>query len=1112
MYVRIPVYTEKSDIEFPRTFALAQITEIDKLAETAKVAIHDLNGCKVYYGDVFRTYEFALNDLIRCKAPKGSIVRTPAGNGLVMSISSNEDSPYLTYHISMSNHDIKEYEEKDIKADFTAIDVDPAEMLMRYEFQNPSWFACRNIVSSIMHVLNNAVYGFNVLAGCRVFLLPHQVVTIVRCLESDPVRYMLADEVGLGKTIEACSIIKIMQERNHALRVLYILPMPLIDQWKFELMSKFSIDVLTLNEASMESKHVIISIQELANLNSQSIDRLDFDIVVVDETHQLLADDLAYDFILRLSRKIEHILLLSATPIQDRKEEYLRLLSLLNPEQYIDMSAERFNELVEKQQEIQRELYMLLGDMQSYSDFAESIVEQLKSMADNLQDNRLKLLIESIDIDSQDIGQEKVYQAAAYISEHYRLERHIIRNRRALLQQQMPQRRLIERPYTMVGLNELYGEADAIYNLTQWLQGVNDHTDHFAETVVRPLLTAAFSSPWSLNGQLDALICQDTKVPIDVMDAVKQWVGSADGEIERTDELLDENPDEIKGRLLYCMDYLEQETALNSSNPYKVLVFSSYVETLKAFLSIARHRLSNEACVAFHRGMTPVELQASAEAFQSNPDCRLLICDELGGEGRNFQMADVVVHLDTPWSANILEQRIGRLYRLGRDLTKAVTSIVFFAEGSIEEQLVSLWKDGLGIYTQSLSGLEIITGEVAKHILDALKENVSDGLAHTLSEIQSETMRMREAVEEEQFYDMASMLYRPLTIGVDRMLSMYQGKEDEIFSEAMISWSEQAGLKPTSYIDRNGNPVTEFSARNFSPASSMNAMLVPPDWRKYYGFQSEKIATANNQLIKLLITENAILQPYTTSKDRNNQQKINGTFNRSYAINREDLHFYAPSDPVFDSIISNAMTSYRGRSCAVEIKKAPFDYNGLVFVWNVEPNIKPIINNNLDPVILAQFRSFLPMEQIVTLYPVDDETPLVSSEDMIELLTERHIISKAEHLGRRSNSEKGAASIRTFMSKYPRSFWIPFVKEGRSKCQKEARQIVTERWDYDTALEEARRIVGALQASNRYFGYDDNQQDEKIRTMYKAVLLALKNYHVTLDSAAFMRVHKNEYR
>lgn len=1103
MYVRIPIRTEKADDKFPRTFALAQIKEIDYLAEMAKVAIHDLNGCKIYYGDVFRSYEYALKDLIRSKPPKGSLVYTPSGRGIVMHISVKENNPYWIYHINIDNREIHEFEEKDIKADFTAIDTDPAVMLIRYEFQNPSWFACRSVVSSIMHVLNNAVYGFKVLAGCRVFLLPHQVVTIVRCLENEHVRFMLADEVGLGKTIEACSIIKIMQERNPDIRVLYILPIPLIEQWIFELFSKFNIEALTLNEATLSSQHVILSTLELANLNDQGIDRLDFDIVVIDETHQLLADDYLYSLILRLSIKAEHILLLSATPIQDRRQEYLRLLKLLEPKQYGNMPIGQFEQLVEKQQVIQRELYLLLGDIQSYADYAESIIEQLKSIADILQDHRLKSLIESVDLNSEDSGQEIAYQAAAYISEHYRLERHVIRNRRALLQQQMPQRKLIERSYSMVSLNKLYGESDAVYNLTQWLQDINDQSNHFIEDVACPLLAAAFSSPWSLNARLDHLISNGYVVPVYVMDAVEQWVSSAEGEIEQVNELLDENPDEIKGRLLHCMDYLEQETDLTASHNFKVLVFASSYETLKAFLGMARKRLGDDACVAFYRGMTLDELQENAETFQSDPGCRLLICDELGGEGRNFQMADIIVHLDTPWTANAVEQRIGRLDRLGRDITKPVTSIVFFAEGTLEEHLVSIWNDGMGIYTQSLSGLEIITGEIAKHILDALKEDVRDGLSHALDDIQTETKRMRDAIQEEQFYDMASMLYRPLTVAVERMLSMYQGKEDEIFSEAMISWSAQAGMKPTSYLDRSGMPVTEFSAANFSPASSMNAFLVPPDWKKYYGLESENIAVASSQLYG----DEVVLSPCIEPKDRKNQQKIKGTFNRTYAINREDLHFYAPGDPVFDSIINNAITCYRGRACALEVKHAPFNFNGLVFIWNVEPNIKPLLDNNLAPVVLAQFRTFLPMEQIITLYPIDGETTIVSPEDMAALLKERHIISKAGHLGRRSNSEKGDASIHAFMAEYPPPFWNSWVKEARSKCQERAHQIVMERWDFDIAREEARRIINAHQASNRYFGYDI-QQNEKIRIRYQAVLSALKKYQVTLDAAVFMRVHK----
>ncbi|MGI6647902.1 MAG: SNF2-related protein [Bacillota bacterium] len=1086
MYVRIPIRTEEADEQFPRTFALAQIKSIDHLAQTAKVVIHDLNCCKDYYSDAFQSDEVALRDLIRCKPPKGSIVATPSGKGRVMFITRREDNPYNIYHISLGDRDVRPFEEKDVKADFTAIDVDPAYMLMRYEFQNPTWFACRNVVSSIMHVLNNAVYGFKVLAGCRVFLLPHQVVTIVRCLENVPVRYMLADEVGLGKTIEACSIIKILQERNPALRVLYVLPMPLIDQWKFELINKFSILAETVDEADLTSKHVIISTQHLSRLNSQTvIDILNFDVIVVDETHQLLSDNKAYNNIFQLTKKTEHVLLLSATPIQDRKEEYLRLLRLLDPKKYGKMPLERFNELVEKQQDIQRELYLLLGDIQSYADYAESIVEQLIAIADNLQDPRLKSLIESIDLSSADAGQEIAFQAAAYISEHYRLERQVIRNRRALLEQQMAKRELVECPYQMVSLNELYGEFDAVNNLIQWLQDTNNNTDLFVDNFTYPLLAAAFSSSWALKARIDSLISKGYKIPVDVGEAVEQWVRSANSEIKRVDELLDENPDQIKGRLLHCLDYLEQETDLTSSRPYKALIFTSYPETLEPFLKIARHRLGEKTCVAFYSGMTRDELQESVEAFQSDPDCRLLICDELGGEGRNFQIADAVVHLDTPWTANMLEQRIGRLDRLGRDVAKPVTSIVFYTEGTIEEQLVSLWKDGMGIYTQSLSGLEIITGEISKRIVSAIKEDVRDGLSHALPDIQSETMRMREAVEEEQFYDMTSMLYRPLTVGVERMLSMYQGKEDEIFYKAMNTWSSQAGLISSSYIDRNGKPVTEFSASRFSPASSMNAFLVPPDWSKY---KNRQVFRQNNN---------------------RREQSIKGTFNRSYAINREDLHFYAPGDPVFDSIISNAMTCYRGRACAFEIQNARFDFDGLLFIWNVEPNIKPIIDRNYDPIVLAQFRTFLPMEQIVTLYPVDDESTVVSPDDIAELIAKFHIIRNAKHLGRRRNSARGAANIQEFMSNYPRTTWVPLVKEARRKCYQEARQIVTELLDYKTALEEARRIVNAYRASNRYFGYDVHR-DEDIVAMYQAVLDALKNFQVNLDAAVYMRVHKNE--
>jgi len=1079
-YVRVPVRTSVDDMKFPRTFAMAQIKDIDTLAETVKVKIHDLFGCKSYYDYAFAVTEFPWNDVVRCRAPKGCIIGTPAGSGTILSVRKQGNDDPLLYYVSIPERGIITCLETDLRIDFSQMDVDPIEMLSRYELQNPSWFACRYTVSSTVHVLNNAVYGFKVLAGCRVFLLPHQVVTIVRCFETNAVRYMLADEVGLGKTIEACSVIKIMHERNPNLRVLYVTPMPLVDQWRFELFSKFSIEAVLYKQKHHSDQHVLISLGELAALPGLMLSQDHYDVLVVDETHQLLTNDSAYECIRQLSEQTEHVLFLSATPIQDRKAEYLRLLTLLDPQLYGSMSVELFGLLVQKQQDIQRELYLLFDDIKNYADYADSVVEKLKELADMLSDNRLMEMVNKIDLDSEDAGLETAYQAASYISEHYRLERHVIRNRRALLKEKMPTRTLVSLPYTMAGANEMYGEADAAYDLLQWLQEINDHTDAFAEKIVLPLLAVLFSSPWALMERLNLLKKKGVVVPNQVFYSTQAWLNAAEGELNRADELLDD-PDSIHGRLLKCMDYLEEETDITSKYvPFKVLVFTRHLQTVERFLSLARHRLGDEACVAFYHGMSAESLQDSVESFQSDDNCRLMVCDELGGEGRNFQMADIVVHLDTPWTANMLEQRIGRLDRLGRDPEKDVVSVVIYADNTIEEQIFQLWNNGMNIYTQSLSGLEIITGDIADSILAALKDDVTEGLGHALTDIQEKTERMRSTVKEEQYYDMASMLYRPLTIAVERMLSMYQGKEDEIFADAMSSWAAQAGFKPTPADRENTPSLMEFRQERFSPSSSSNAFLAPPKWDRY---------TLNPQVIR--------------------KGRIMGTYNRALAIKREDLLFYAPGDPIFDTIVQNAMTCYRGRACAIEIEDAPFSYTGLVLVWNVEPNMTPLVQSNLDPIVLAQFRTFLPMEQIITLFPLNKASQSVQvDEKMAELLAERYRIRKATHLGKRSNSSKGTAKIQYFVAQYPEEKWVHALRLARRNCREKAKQEVQRLWDYNTAVEEARRIVGAFQASNRYFGYE-KADVEQVKNIYRAVLKSLKYYELTLDSAIYMRMKQN---
>lgn len=147
-----------------------------------------------------------------------------------------------------------------------------------------------------------------------------------------------------------------------------------------------------------------------------------------------------------------------------------------------------------------------------------------------------------------------------------------------------------------------------------------------------------------------------------------------------------------------------------------------------------------------------------------------------------------------PWSANALEQRIGRLDRLGRDPEMDVLSVVLYSTETVEEQLFNIWKNGMRLFEQSLSGLEIITGELNSLIVDALLDGYNTGLTNAFDEILNQAEEMRESVEDEQDFDLGATLYRPMAQGIENVLSLYASEDTNIFATAMMGWGHQAGL------------------------------------------------------------------------------------------------------------------------------------------------------------------------------------------------------------------------------------------------------------------------------------------------------------------------------
>ena len=1060
-YVRCPIVLEENDNYFPRSFVLGKITSINELSGEVAVKLFDLKNSRRFYSHAFEKGSFPIDRVNRCGAAKDAPVNTSLGTGKIISRRiEKKDDAFYEYFVMLDTGEIRSFMENMIEIEYSAADYQPIKQMKQYEFQNPSWYANRLQVSSNMHMVNNTVYGFKELAGCRTFLMAHQISTIVRAFESRPIRYMLADEVGLGKTIEACSIVKILESEKKDLRVLYVVPGALAQQWQNELKYKFEIAAVQNIALAAYSNNVVMALEDLDEYSE--VLGLEWDLLIVDETHRLLRQKDKYNLVLQLSKNTPNALLLSATPIQNRTDEYLRLLSLLQPEQYGHMSLSEFSSILSKQKKIQRRVNGMISHMNQYEEYKEDSLDKLLELAEDLDDSNLLKIVKSINLSSNDMGRAAMEQSLSYISENYRIERNIVRNRREYVSETLGNRCIHELPYEMSNADENYCERNVYFALLEFISTSIQHKEIEIQDVFK-LLQAMFSSPWALKGVVDEQGIQDD----DLVSNLTIWLSQAEDESGRVEYLLDEAPDEIKGRLIHALDFIEQEIAITKDNNGKVVVFSEFPETLWKFGELLSTRGINNVC--FMANMLKEELEDSVYEFQNNESCRVILCDATGGEGRNFQNADWVIHLDLPWTANAIEQRIGRLDRLGRDSDHLeVNSLVVYSEDSIETQLYKIWNEGLNLFEQSLSGLEIITGELNERIEEAIEEDVYNGLENSIKDIIEMTEDTRDAVEEEQLYDSGSVIYRPLSIAVKQMLKTYSGGENDLFQSSMLGWANQAGLK--SQI--NKNDVIQFADSMFSARAAIQSLFVPPDWSLY----------DNTEIVR-------------------KEGRILGTFNGATAIKREDLLFYAPGDPVFDSIIENAMDSGRGRCCAFTAL-APFNYVGFTCVYNVEPKINHLIENNVPIQLLSQFRMYLPMKQIIVFVPFG-KCDAVDDKQLEAFLFDKKNIINAGHIGERSSKRGEPSSIEKFMEAYPEDDWESIVSKVATTARSKARKQAMEGADLEAAKREIDRIVSGYESEYIYLG-KDMEKIAEIKKKYEAVYYALSNPILTMDSISLM--------
>ncbi|WP_462412200.1 DEAD/DEAH box helicase [Neobacillus sp. Marseille-QA0830] len=471
--------------------------------------------------------------------------------------------------------------------------------------------------------------------------LPHQLETAKQVIENMNGKAILADEVGLGKTIEAGLILKEYMIRGLVKKVLILVPASLVTQWAQELINKFYIPAITQRKSYVwEQADVVVSSIDTAKRNPHRdiIYQQNYDLIIIDEAHKLKNNKTKnYEFVQNLKKKF--CLLLTATPIQNRIEEIFNLVSLLKP-----------------------------GHLGSQTAFYEKYKRDARSLND---DEHLKELVNKV----------------------------MIRNRRADTGIEWTKRHVETIPIEFSPTEK--GLYDAICDLKaagDWIQ-----TSSFS---VMTLQREACSSREAVFYTLKNML-QKQENP---SQAYEDQIASL---IKKVEEV------QTNSKAEKALELIQQ---IND----KVIIFTEYRAT-QLYLQwyLKQHGISS---VPFRGGFKRGKKDWMRQLFQNN--MQVLIATEAGGEGINLQFCHHIINFDLPWNPMRLEQRIGRIHRLGQEQDVRIYN--FAIKNTVEEHILKLLYEKIDLFEKVIGELDDILsklefGNLEDHLIDIFGKSRSEG-------------------------------------------------------------------------------------------------------------------------------------------------------------------------------------------------------------------------------------------------------------------------------------------------------------------------------------------------------------------------------------------------
>jgi len=717
----------------------------------------------------------------------------------------------------------------------------PQDRLFTHQIDANDWFDLR--YQTMTHHARLAQSTCRGLYGPRVALIPHQLYISNEVAHRFSPRVLLADEVGLGKTIEAGLIIHQQIHTGRASRILIIVPKALTFQWFVEMIRRFNLQLAILDEErckqiqhdNMEADEILASEDEHSDETEEeptsfnpfhaqqlvlcSLDLFtehphrvqqavegEWDLLVVDEVHHLSWSPSSvsreYRVIEQLTKAIKGVLLLTATPEQLGKTGHFARLRLLDPDRFY--SLDRF-----------------LQEEGSYQPIAEFISELIDVPDLNIA--------EKIDAFTQRTG----IQLSTTVSST------------ELIQQ------LLDR----------HGTGRILF------RNIRSSVSGFSQRILRatPLPFPNVYEQRLQSGSLTELLYPENHHS---GSGNKKWV-------------------QVDPRIPWLVELLRKLKQ-------KVLIICANSSTAVELEDNLKHRHGINSAL-FHEGMDLVGRDRAA-AYFADPDdgAQVLVCSEIGSEGRNFQFSQHLVLFDLPPNPDLVEQRIGRLDRIGQ--TRDVIIHLPYLSNSPHEVLYRYYHEGLNLFVEANPAAQSIFPDSHTELEALMLACIRTGkIPAQLDQFILETAKLN--------LDKKEMLSR----GRDRLLELNSHRSevsDQIIREIL------------------GNEGGETLQHYMNQACEMYGLEMDPLDKDIY------LLKPTESMVRHVAVSMETQQRYRFPELPEDGVRI--TFDRTTALSREDVMFMSWENPMVTQAIDLVMTDLLGNCCITVTKHPSFQMGTLL--------------------------------------------------------------------------------------------------------------------------------------------------------------------------------------